>query len=81
MMALAPAQCTPLVGGAWLAALVRLPGMSTVMILAVAMLLQRKKDLDRAFTQLQQNAVALENPPLLIVSDMTCSRIQTNWIN
>lgn len=29
-----------------------------------------KKDLDKAFAQLLQYAVALENPPLLIVSDM-----------
>ena len=40
-----------------------------------------KKDLDRAFAQLQQYAVALENPPLLIVSDMTRFRIHTNWTN
>ena len=40
-----------------------------------------KKDLDRAFTQLQQYAVALENPPLLIVSDMARFRIHTNWTN
>ena len=30
-------------------------------------------DLDTAFDQLRQYALALENPPLLIVSDMTCS--------
>ncbi len=40
-----------------------------------------KKDLDRAFTQLQQYAIALENPPLLIVSDMAQFRIHTNWTN
>lgn len=40
-----------------------------------------KKDLDRAFAQLQQYAIALENPPLLIVSDMTRFRIHTNWTN
>ena len=40
-----------------------------------------RKDLDRAFAQLQQYAVALENPPLLIVSDMTRFRIHTNWTN
>ncbi len=40
-----------------------------------------KKDLDRAFAQLQQYAVALENPPLLIVSDMARFRIHTNWTN
>lgn len=40
-----------------------------------------KKNLDRAFAQLQQYAVALENPPLLIVSDMARFRIHTNWTN
>lgn len=38
-------------------------------------------DLDRAFNQLRQYALALENPPLLIVSDMVRFRICTNWTN
>ena len=38
-------------------------------------------DLDAAFAQLRQYALALENPPLLIVSDMRCFRITTNWTN
>lgn len=41
----------------------------------------KKKDLDRAFDQLLQYSIALENPPLLIVSDMTRIRIHTNWTN
>lgn len=41
----------------------------------------KKKDLDKAFHQLLQYSIALENPPLLIVSDMTRIRIQTNWTN
>ncbi|WP_211246175.1 type IIL restriction-modification enzyme MmeI [Cereibacter changlensis] len=41
----------------------------------------KRKDLDRAFAQLQQYAIALENPPLLIVSDMDTIRIHTNWTN
>lgn len=41
----------------------------------------KKKDLDRAFAQLQQYAIALDNPPLLIVSDMNRFRIHTNWTN
>lgn len=40
-----------------------------------------KKDLDKAFAQLLQYSVALENPPLLIVSDMDRIRIHTNWTN
>ena len=40
-----------------------------------------KKDLGRAFAQLLQYSVALENPPLLIVSDMDRIRIHTNWTN
>ena len=40
-----------------------------------------KKDLDKAFDQLRQYAIALENPPLLIVSDMDVIRIHTNWTN
>ena len=38
-------------------------------------------NLDAAFTQLRQYALALENPPLLIVSDMLRFRIYTNWTN
>lgn len=41
----------------------------------------KRKDLDAAFAQLQQYAVALDNPPLLIVSDMDRIRIHTNWTN
>ncbi len=39
------------------------------------------KDLVKAFTQLQQYALALENPPLLIVSDMDIIEIHTNFTN
>ena len=39
------------------------------------------RDLDAAFQQLRQYALALENPPLLIVSDMRRFRIYTNWTN
>ncbi len=38
-------------------------------------------DLDAAFNQLRQYALALDNPPLLIVSDMARFRIRTNWTN
>ncbi|MCY4600509.1 MAG: class I SAM-dependent DNA methyltransferase, partial [Acidobacteria bacterium] len=41
----------------------------------------RRADLDAAFNQLRQYALALENPPLLIVSDMLRFRIRTNWTN
>ena len=41
----------------------------------------RLANLDRAFAQLRQYALALENPPLLIVSDMARFRIHTNWTN
>lgn len=41
----------------------------------------KRKDLDAAFVQLQQYAVALENPPLLVVCDMERFRIHTNWTN
>ena len=41
----------------------------------------KRKDLDAALTQLQQYALALDNPPLLIVSDMEHIRIHTNWTN
>ena len=43
-----------------------------------------KKDranLDRAYNQLQLYSVALENPPLLVVSDTKRFRIYTNWTN
>src|SRR5690606_18405164 len=39
-------------------------------------------NLDTAFVQLQRYAIALDNPPLLIVSDIgTTIRIHTNWTN
>ena len=38
-------------------------------------------NLDAAFDQLRQYALALENPPLLVVSDMRRFRIRTNWTN
>ena len=38
-------------------------------------------NLDSAFNQMRQYALALENPPLLIVSDMVRFRIATNWTN
>ena len=41
----------------------------------------KHKDLDSAFSQLRQYALALDNPPLLIVSDMARFRIRTNWTN
>ncbi len=41
----------------------------------------RRANLDAAFNQLRQYAFALENPPLLIVSDMARFRIRTNWTN
>ena len=41
----------------------------------------KNKDLDRALAQLLQYSTALENPPLLIVSDMYHIRIHTNWTN
>lgn len=41
----------------------------------------KRKDLDAAFAQLQQYALALENPPLLIVSDLNRFIIRTNWTN
>ena len=39
------------------------------------------KDLDAAFAQLQQYAPALENPPLLVTSDLVSFEIHTNWNN
>lgn len=41
----------------------------------------RHANLNDAFDQLRQYALALENPPLLIVSDMHRFRIRTNWTN
>ncbi|MCO5146637.1 MAG: class I SAM-dependent DNA methyltransferase [Aquamicrobium sp.] len=41
----------------------------------------RHANLDKAYNQLLQYAVALENPPLLIVSDMNRIIIRTNWTN
>ncbi len=41
----------------------------------------KRKDLDAALVQLQQYALALGNPPLLIVSDMDEIRIHTNFTN
>ncbi len=41
----------------------------------------KRANLDAAFDQLRQYALALENPPLLIVSDMRRFRIRTNWTN
>ena len=38
-------------------------------------------NLDRALNQLRQYALALENPPLLVVCDTHKFRIQTNWTN
>jgi len=40
-----------------------------------------KANLDVAYAQLQRYAVALENPPLLIVSDTKTIIIRTNWTN
>ena len=41
----------------------------------------KRADLDAAFGQLRLYALALENPPLLIVCDMLRFRIRTNWTN
>jgi type II restriction/modification system DNA methylase subunit YeeA len=41
----------------------------------------KRKDLRAAYAQLQQYAVALENPPLLVVSDMESIVVHTNWTN
>ena len=38
-------------------------------------------NLEAAFRQLRQYALALENPPLLIVCDLHRFRIRTNWTN
>ena len=37
--------------------------------------------MDVAYAQLQRYAVALENPPLLIVSDTKTIIVRTNWTN
>jgi type II restriction/modification system DNA methylase subunit YeeA len=41
----------------------------------------KRRDLKAAFNQLLQYSVALENPPLLITSDMDRIVIHTNWTN
>lgn len=41
----------------------------------------KRKDLNAAFAQIQRYAIALENPPLLVVSDMETIIIHTNWTN
>jgi type II restriction/modification system DNA methylase subunit YeeA len=41
----------------------------------------KHKDLIAAFAQLQRYAIALENPPLLVVSDMETIVIHTNFTN
>ncbi|WP_254843746.1 class I SAM-dependent DNA methyltransferase [Thalassospira xiamenensis] len=41
----------------------------------------KRANLDKAFDQLLQYSIALENPPLLIVSDMDVIRLHTNWTN
>lgn len=38
-------------------------------------------DLNAAYTQLQRYAIALESPPLLIVSDTKTIIVRTNWTN
>ena len=40
-----------------------------------------RKDLIAAYAQLQQYAVALENPPLLVACDRERFRIHTNFTN
>lgn len=42
---------------------------------------KKGRDLDQALRQLQQYALALENPPLLVVCDMDVIRLHTNWTN
>jgi len=42
---------------------------------------RRESNLDTAYVQLQRYAVALENPPLLIVADTQRIRIHSNWTN
>lgn len=41
----------------------------------------KRKNLDDAFAQLLRYSIALENPPLLIVSDMERLCVHTNWTN
>jgi type II restriction/modification system DNA methylase subunit YeeA len=41
----------------------------------------KRSNLDAAFVQLQQYALALENPPLLVTCDMDRFVIRTNWTN
>jgi len=41
----------------------------------------RAANLEKAFDQLLRYSIALESPPLLIVSDMERIRIHTNWTN
>src|SRR4051812_20404026 len=41
----------------------------------------KRKDLNAAFAQLQQYAIALKTPPLLVVCDMDRFQIHTNWTN
>ncbi len=41
----------------------------------------KHKDLDEAYRQLQQYRDDLENPPLLVVSDMERFIVRTNWTN
>lgn len=41
----------------------------------------RHANLDKAYAQLLQYSVGLENPPLLVVSDMSRIVIRTNWTN
>ncbi len=41
----------------------------------------KRKDLNAAFAQLQQYALALENPPILVVCDLDRFVIRTNWTN
>ncbi len=41
----------------------------------------QRANLNAAFAQLRQYALALANPPLLLVSDMRRFRIRTNWTN
>lgn len=41
----------------------------------------KRTDLNAAFSQLQQYALALENPPILVVCDLDRFVIRTNWTN
>jgi hypothetical protein len=42
---------------------------------------KKRRNLNDAFVQLQQYAIALENPPLLVVSDIDRIEVHTNWTN